>query len=314
MNPDSTLEPKRRRRGVIPLLAGLLIGLGPGLGHGADTALLIGIEAYPSLPVVEGVGRDLEMMREVTDRLGFERVKTLADARAHRQAVLAALRDWLPEGVRRSDRVLIYFSGHGSRILDRDGDEQGDDGADEVLVLYDARPAPGLGHDPAHGGLLVDDELGHLLGAIPSERVLVILDACHSGTATKAFDWGRLLGLGGGAEAQSHDIRASNKFASYPGIPPSDGGDMGLSDPQANYVAIAAAGDGETALPSREGSYFTRGVYRAVLDGFARSSPITPRVLMEEARAYIHARVGPPDTYTPRLSGNPALSDRSLLP
>jgi hypothetical protein len=68
------------------------------------------------------------------------------------------------------DNFIIHYSGHGTQIPDKNGDEV--DGYDEALYLYD--------------GPLVDDDLGYILTNL-SDGVtcLVLLDSCFSGTATR---------------------------------------------------------------------------------------------------------------------------------
>ena len=63
--------------------------------------------------------------------------------------------------------AIITFSGHGSYRRDRDGDEE--DGYDEELVFTKGR--------------LVDDDFNEILMGFPKgTRVLIIIDACNSGT------------------------------------------------------------------------------------------------------------------------------------
>jgi hypothetical protein len=67
--------------------------------------------------------------------------------------------------------VVVHYSGHGSYIADRDGDER--DGRDECLVPSDYETA----------GVLPDDLLSRLFaGFNPLTRVVFVCDACHSGT------------------------------------------------------------------------------------------------------------------------------------
>lgn len=69
------------------------------------------------------------------------------------------------------DFVWIHYSGHGSSVLDNDGDEK--DGRDECLVPSDYETA----------GLIPDDFLVRLFRYFnPKTRVVFVCDACHSGT------------------------------------------------------------------------------------------------------------------------------------
>jgi len=75
------------------------------------------------------------------------------------------------------DKIIIYFSGHGTIIPDTNGDES--NGFDEALVLYN------------HNGvinpktILIDDELAEDIRQIKSKSITVILDTCFSGGMQK---------------------------------------------------------------------------------------------------------------------------------
>ena len=72
--------------------------------------------------------------------------------------------------LRPGDHLLIHYSGHGTQKYDRDKDES--DGYDEALYLYD--------------GALIDDRINEVLSKIPEGAIVVILlDSCFSGTATR---------------------------------------------------------------------------------------------------------------------------------
>jgi hypothetical protein len=82
------------------------------------------------------------------------------------------------------DFVWIHYSGHGSYMADRSGDER--DGRDECLVPSDYATA----------GLIPDDYLNTLMRYFnPRTRVLFVCDACHSGTMVDAaFSWNSATG------------------------------------------------------------------------------------------------------------------------
>lgn len=149
----------------------------------ADHALLIGIDRYPKVPALVGSKNDVDNMRRFAQTtLGFrpEDTKILVDEQATRQGILAALDDWLVKGTRPGDRVLFYYSGHGAQTPDQNGDEE--DGLDEALVSYDTY----LNHG-AYQNLVIDDELEAIFKQLDDRRVMILIDSCHSGTATRAF-------------------------------------------------------------------------------------------------------------------------------
>lgn len=79
---------------------------------------------------------------------------------------------WLVEGSQSGDSLVFHYSGHGSRVLDRDGDEL--DGYDEALVPLD--------YDTE--GKILDDEINAaIVRPLPRGAMLhAVIDTCFSGT------------------------------------------------------------------------------------------------------------------------------------
>ena len=138
---------------------------------------------------------------------------------------------------------MIYFSGHGSFIPDSDGDEV--DQRDEVLLLHDSDVVERNGRKTLVNAL-VDDRFAQLLKAIPSDNIVVLVDACHSGISTRSLHMkGTGLAVGEGIE----------KFFSYRGMPatrPSSfGKDVVLrigGRERFNYVLLSAADEDEKSI------------------------------------------------------------------
>src|SRR5208282_3924729 len=153
----------------------------------ASKALLIGVGAY-QLPNndLPGIDLDLANMKHVAQIMGFgpDETKVLFNDQATYASVKAALTGWLHDGVGPNDRVLIYFSGHGTRVPDPRPEKAGEN--DDALVLHDVKLATINGR-PGLGNVLMGYEFGAELAAIPSQHVLVMVDACHSGTATRSL-------------------------------------------------------------------------------------------------------------------------------
>lgn len=140
-------------------------------------ALLIGINEYQAVPDLRGAINDVEAVHELlTTRLGFlaEDIETLTDTDADRKGILAAIAR-LAERSGPDDVVYLHYSGHGSQIRDSNGDEE--DGRDETLIPQDGR-TPGVAD-------ITDDELAEALDALRGQQVVIVLDSCHSGTATR---------------------------------------------------------------------------------------------------------------------------------
>ena len=134
---------------------------------------------------------DLPYIRAGLRRFGFtdDRIDTLKNEGATKAAIVAAL-DRLAGKTDKGDVVVFYFCGHGQQIMDDNGEPDEQDGYDESIVPYDAR---GVYNPTGYTGEnhLRDDELGAKLAAVsakagPEGNLLVMIDACHSGSATRA--------------------------------------------------------------------------------------------------------------------------------
>lgn len=146
-------------------------------------ALLVGIDAYRSpVPPLAGCLNDVKRMREFLEHRGGDAsIHTLTDEEATRAAVIDAFRSHLG-AAGAADTALFYYSGHGSQeptppeLLAIEPD-----GLDETLVLFDSRTEGQFD--------LADKELGKLISEVAESgaHVVVILDSCHSGTATRAL-------------------------------------------------------------------------------------------------------------------------------
>jgi|HubBroStandDraft_1064217.scaffolds.fasta_scaffold01513_6 hypothetical protein len=214
-------------------------------------ALLIGVGDIPN-NFLPGVELDIDNMKKVAAIMGFKPAdtKVLLNEQATYANVRQALATWTRDGVGPDDHVLIYFSGHGTRVPDAGSPG----GADDALVMRDVRRASIDGRASLKG-VLLGHELGAALAAIPSHNVLVLVDACHSGTATRSLNITN-LSLGSGV----------TKFFSYPGMPAQPVTTRALRAPSGaeNYAALSAARDDESAGDSEQGGYFTLGVVDSI--------------------------------------------------
>ncbi len=143
-------------------------------------ALLVGINKY-RVPGndLNGCVNDVRLMEEtLRTEYGFtgkENFRVLTDSQATGKAILDGL-SWLTAGAAPGDSLVFHYSGHGSRVPDRNGDEPSD-GLDEILCPYDL--------DWNHP--LTDDDLAAACAGVPKGALLtVILDCCHSGTGLRA--------------------------------------------------------------------------------------------------------------------------------
>ena len=289
----------------------LVIAMATG-AQGADRALLVGVGRYANLAEkLSGVRLDIQMMTEFARILGFERnaIKVLADEDATTQQVISTVEDWLIQGVGPQDRVLFYFSGHGSQIPDESKDE--DDDFDEVLLMYDAAIQPQARH-PTLTGVLVDDDFSAMLARMKSRNVFVILDACHSGSATRSL---RL-------NPRSFSLnRAQVKFFAYSATMEAGGG-RGRFDgveprhpgaAHANYVLLTACRDDEKTVATAQGSIFTLGLRQVARSAARAGEQMTPEELKQRATRFIREQIRHDDIrFHPQITGNADLQKRPL--
>jgi hypothetical protein len=100
----------------------------------------------------------------------------------HRAEFEQALRD-LARWVNPHDRVIIFFSGHGSYVKDDNGDES--DQLDEVLIPVDVNDL----EMPRRQDVIVDDQLVQLVNALHTSTVLTFMDACYAGGMYMGTPW-----------------------------------------------------------------------------------------------------------------------------
>ena len=162
-------------------LADVSPALQPAEPAGGKRALLIGINKYKAVPKLQGSLNDIATMKQILlTRWGFpeENIRLLVDEEATRTGMLAALDRFVQE-TGPDDTVYVHYSGHGSQVEDLNNDEP-DDHLDETLVPQDGRS--GNVRD------ITDDELNVIFSRMRAKRALIVLDSCHSGTATRSLD------------------------------------------------------------------------------------------------------------------------------
>ena len=157
-------------------------------------ALLVGISDYGNAMEdhykwanISGAN-DILLLSPLFSEHGYA-VTSLVDSQATHANITKAL-EQLAKDSKKGDKVYVHFSMHGQPFEDLNGDEE--DGWDEALVPVDAEMlyAEGVYEGNNH---LLDDELEVYFNDIRNKlgsdgQLLVILDACHSGTASRGDD------------------------------------------------------------------------------------------------------------------------------
>jgi len=128
-------------------------------------ALLIGVQSYELLDDLASPTNDVGRIAEIlADRYGFS-VISLADP--DQLTVMRAINQ-LNETLGDNDNLLIYFSGHGSRLVS---------GSREVGYWLPTNAEP----SPDDTLWVPNDFVSRHLGRIDAQRVLVIADSCYAG-------------------------------------------------------------------------------------------------------------------------------------
>lgn len=132
--------------------------------------------------------KDVPLVQTVLKNAGFKSVTTLVNRQATKTGIVGAFKR-MTASCNHGDVVYIHYSGHGQQMTDVHNDEK--DGLDECWIPYDAcRKASATYHGERH---LTDDELNVYLNAIRYKigakgKLLVVIDACHSGDGTRGKD------------------------------------------------------------------------------------------------------------------------------
>ncbi len=138
-------------------------------------AVLIGVDQYPKgsgyapLPHAK---KDVQAVKKTLIRnLKFNprHIHTLIGPEATRRNIERLLGTTLPKKVKKEDRVIIYFSGHGDTIQDRHGREQG------YWIPINGEK------DDLYSSAVSATRIHELSDRLPAQQVLFVVDACYSG-------------------------------------------------------------------------------------------------------------------------------------
>ncbi|HEX4962359.1 MAG TPA: caspase family protein, partial [Thermoanaerobaculia bacterium] len=206
-------------------------------------ALLVGIDDYDFKPL-HGCVNDVEAMRELlTGRFPKEQLElqVLLNEEATRQGIIKTFREHLGKAVN-GDTALFFYAGHGSReAAPPEYRHLEPDGLDDTLIAYDSRLKDRQEWD------LADKELRVLIAEVAARNphVVVILDCCHSGSATRTVQTTRH------AEPAAKEPRPADTFWFFKagtGLPRELGGaDHWRLLPSGRHVLLAACEDHQSA-------------------------------------------------------------------
>lgn len=256
-------------------------------------AVCIGVSEYSHerIPQLQVCHLDAEMMADSLEQVGgADEVVLLTNKQATKEAIRQAIFEQLPQKVKPGDTVVLYFSCHGGRTSDTNGDEA--DGMDEYLVPHD-----GIFGEPET--MILDDTFARWIGELDGCKVLVVMDNCYSGGTSKAT--GSPKGLPG------PPVRRLTSFDFIDGEL-KRAKDLGM----ANTCIIAASKADQLAweMPTGEGSVLTHFLLRAVADPAADTNG-DGKVGTREAYDYLTRKVEDYVRDSFQAEQNPVLIDNA---
>lgn len=143
----------------------------------AKKALCVGINYAGTEYALRGCINDADDWARLLGVNGFN-TAVLAERQATKAQILQGM-NLLVKQLQPGDVGFITYSGHGTWVPDKDGDEP--DGRDEAICPVD------MGDD-GHN-LIIDDEIHVVFNGIPpGAHVVFVTDSCHSGTVYRMFN------------------------------------------------------------------------------------------------------------------------------
>lgn len=173
------------------VITGLLAFATPRPEPPRKLALVIAIGNYDPATGWKSISsiNDLNYIKPALMGQGFAEsdIEVLQNEKATKAGIVDAINRLIARA-RQGDIVVFHFSGHGQQIFDDAARKDEADGYDEALVPYNANMRYGNGYTGQNH--LRDDELGDKFKELrkvigKTGSLLVLLDACHSGTATR---------------------------------------------------------------------------------------------------------------------------------
>jgi len=256
-------------------------------------ALLVGVGAFKNanVPKLAGAPNDAQQMYDLLtgakgQGFGFpkENVCLLLDNAATVENMKKSFDRVLVNGVRegKNDVAVFYFAGHGSQQLDLNDDEP--DRCDETFLFHDSR----TGTQPNRIGDLVDDDFNLMLTRLykRTRRVVVILDSCNSGTATR-----------GASDMVARFSESDGAAKACPKVKTVDGKVQTHWAPQAmpELVVLTAASDGTSALETKGHGIFTGALAEVLTQGV--DAPLTYAQISRQVPPLVAASNSPQIPY-----------------
>lgn len=198
-----------------------------------DIAVIIGIEAYQSLPKSDYSYDDARLVKEYAKALGFleRNIELITDEKATKTTIEKTLEVWLRNKAKPNSRIFVYYSGHGSPDPAT---------GESYIVPYDGDP----NYLSVTGYPL--KRLYERLGSLTAAEVIVVLDSCFSGAG------GRSL-LAKGARPLIMTTAAAVSYPNMAVLSATQGAQISTSSPDKGhgvftYYFLKALKEGKTSI------------------------------------------------------------------
>jgi hypothetical protein len=291
------------------------LGLAAGAALASENhALIMTISAYRAgITRLEGVVHDAASARTIARKMGVkdQNIRVYRDEQLTVAGMKAAF-DELYQRIAPDDQVFIYYSGHGGRERVR----QPVDRCAESLISVD-------------GGNFLDTDLEQTLRRLSEKahKLVVFLDACHSGgVTTRAIPGaapktpgvtGKYVAARAGGDACERPVNVLTRSLS--------GASRSVGKGVNNYVYIAAARDNEVSLDMAAHGGVATQAWRDCINGAAQdrdgSGGISALEIQECAQQRINNTLRNLKGFLPHhvtISGNPnavlAFAERAPTP
>ncbi|MGZ3253332.1 MAG: polysaccharide deacetylase family protein, partial [Burkholderiaceae bacterium] len=142
-------------------------------GYSNSWAIVIGINDYAKWPKLQYAVQDAQGVRQLlVEKFGFspDRVFSLQNGEATRVGILGAFHDRLAHGgVKKDDRIFVFFAGHGATRKLSSGRDLG------YIVPSDSDP------NQFATDAIPMTEIQNISESLTAKHVFFIMDACYSG-------------------------------------------------------------------------------------------------------------------------------------
>jgi hypothetical protein len=181
--------------------------------------------------------------------------------------------------LRSGDVLVVHYSGHGTKVVDKHGDET--DGYDEAIYLID--------------GTVIDDDIGNSLKSIPDGATVVLFfDSCFSGTITRML--------------QNTPHPARNKFIVNPDLKHMHKKRIRFVKEEMKWIVFSGSSESQTSADA-----YIYGKYNGAFTYFALKT-LTPDITYNEWIEKIKKYLPSKDyDQIPTLEGNTSLFINRVL-